>query len=69
MTRHATDCRRAFRNYDPTCPRCDELRNGAAPRKGWGRNRLQDEAATSRAIREHDCRRSGCGVVCTAFQW
>ena len=34
-TRHAPDCRRAFRNLDATCPRCQELKAGAKPRPGW----------------------------------
>jgi hypothetical protein len=47
------------------CPRCDELRAGAAPRAGWGDRRRRFEAARSAAIYAHDCKRSGCGPVCT----
>jgi len=34
-TQHKFDCRRAWRNYDSSCPRCQELMQGAAPRPGW----------------------------------
>lgn len=37
-TRHKDDCKRAFRNYDMTCPRCRELANGAKARKGWNKD-------------------------------
>lgn len=32
---HNTNCKRVFKRYDPTCPRCKELINGAIPRKAW----------------------------------
>jgi len=63
------------------CSRCDELRYGAEPR-GWGGGQLamrngrlvrltrrETEANTIAAIRAHDCKKSGCGPVCTAFDW
>ena len=34
-TKHKHDCKKAFAHKDPTCPRCIELINGAAPRKAW----------------------------------
>lgn len=56
------------------CERCDELAEGAAPKAapGWvsrSRQRRADEAALSRAIERHDCVKSNCGSVCTAFDW
>jgi hypothetical protein len=64
------------------CPRCDELHAGA-PARTWGGRLIRRcgicggpvEAgylnATCEACqrRRHDCERSGCGPVCTAFQW
>ena len=52
------------------CPRCAELKAGASPIR-WNayEQKRADEAARLRAIRSHDCRASGCGVVCTAFEW
>jgi len=70
-TRHAETCSRAFGIMDMTCPRCVELKNGAAPRKGWGhRSRAAYErAARLDAIRHHDCKRAECGPVCTYGDW
>ena len=34
-TYHKEDCKRVFKNYDHSCPRCVELINGAEARKGW----------------------------------
>jgi hypothetical protein len=47
------------------CPRCEELNNGANPIQWCGSRRKQDEARLIKAIREHDCKRSCCGPVCT----
>lgn len=67
---HNMDCARAFRNYDMSCPRCQQLARGEAPRKGWGRSSWeQTEDQRVAAIRAHDCKKSGCGPVCTAFDW
>lgn len=74
-TRHSFDCTMAFGR--PTkvvgaCARCDELRAGAAPREGWGRTRAQratDADRFRRELKSHDCIKSHCGPVCTAFEW
>lgn len=62
------------------CPRCDELKAGAAPVQ-WFHSGIWDaarkryltaaEASAKRSeeIRNHNCKTSRCGVVCTAFQW
>jgi hypothetical protein len=57
-----------FGRKTPGCPRCDELLAGAEPVR-WNTRRRDDEAARLAEIRAHDCARSGCGPVCTAFQW
>lgn len=64
----------AFGRKTPGCPRCDELIAGAAPREAHAGHqaaarRATAEAQTLEAIRTHDCRTSGCGPVCTAFDW
>ena len=51
------------------CPRCEELKAGAAPVQGWGARAKAMEARRIIDIRNHDCRKSGCGPVCTAFDW
>ncbi len=51
------------------CRRCDELRFGASPRRGWGWRKREDLRCTLAAIKAHDCRKSNCGPVCTAFDW
>ena len=73
-TKHKEDCGRVFKNYDMTCPRCVELKNGAQPREGWQREyfarKASEEAALTKAIKEHDCAKSNCSIVCcTAFDW
>ena len=60
------------------CPRCDELRAGAAPRTpGWvesaerkARHEAQDRAARKAHFGPGGPHRRGdCGPVCTAFDW
>lgn len=51
------------------CPRCEELKNGAKPIQWAGSLRKIQEAKTLMEIRNHDCKKSGCGPVCTAFDW
>jgi hypothetical protein len=68
-TRHAANCARVFGRYDATCPRCTELKNGAAARRGWG-HRNQRHSDLDRTMRiQHDCKQSGCGPVCTFGDW
>jgi hypothetical protein len=71
-TVHNTDCKRVFKNYDATCPRCQELANGASARKGWNSRREQDlrRCAEIRSHFQSDAHRSGkCGPVCTFGEW
>lgn len=72
-TLHNHDCKMAFGRKDPTCPRCIELINGAAPRDGWqkryyAQKQINDERRI-KEIKEHDCSKSGCGPVCTFGDW
>lgn len=51
------------------CPRCQELANGAAPIKWASQIRAEQDARRAAHIAAHDCVKSGCGPVCTAFDW
>jgi hypothetical protein len=74
---HKSDCKRVFKRYDLTCPRCVELSQGAEPRRGWGNSvayqlRVGRGPAYDSFVRElksHDCKASGCGPICTKFDW
>ena len=51
------------------CPRCDELTAGAEPvRWNYPSRRQQDEQRAAE-IRAHDCKQSGCSIVCTFGDW
>jgi hypothetical protein len=67
-TKHTEGCKRAFARLDSGCPRCRELQEGAAPRKGWGRRKRHD-AQRVREIRQHSCAAAQCGPVCTYGEW
>lgn len=58
----------SFGRKTPGCPRCDELLNGAAP-VVWANSSRQDDRQRSAVIRAHDCRLSGCSIVCTFGDW
>ncbi|MCY1438831.1 hypothetical protein D9M71_550450 [compost metagenome] len=51
------------------CPRCLELSQGAAPTAWNIRSKKAEEAKRLASIKNHDCKTSRCGVVCTAFEW
>ena len=72
-TPHKSDCKRAFKNYDETCPRCLELIAGAKARPGWSDQKRRFEAQSIAAIHAHfasEVHRSGkCGPVCTYGDW
>jgi len=50
------------------CPRCDELKAGAAPVR-WAPSRREQDELRAAEIRAHDCKKSGCSVVCTFGDW
>lgn len=66
---HSTECKMAFGKKDANCPRCVELLNGAQPRKSWDHLKKFNEARRIEAIRNHDCKKSNCGPVCTYGDW
>ena len=72
-TRHNVDCSRAFKNYDPQCPRCQELANGAEARQGWGPSRRELDLMAASSVSAHFSSErhlsGGCGVVCTYGEW
>lgn len=71
-TKHNETCTMAFGrpSVHGLCPRCNELRNGAAARKGWGWSKKLNEARTLASITKHDfaacAAKNGC---CTCFDW
>lgn len=73
--KHTAKCTMAFGRVTKeigACERCDELRSGAAPRKGWGTMKKIQEQTLSEAIRRHyssgECPKT-CSPVCTRFDW
>ena len=58
----------AFGRKTAGCPRCDELLAGAEPVR-WATSRAQIDRQRIAEIRTHDCKRSGCGPVCTFGDW
>ena len=77
-TKHATDCGRVFNRYDAACPRCQELKAGAAPRQGWQgpyfSEKAHREAMWKRGLDEHFApngphAKGLCGPVCTFGDW
>lgn len=68
-TKHKEECKMAFGRKDSTCPRCQELLAGAKPRAGWSDNKRMFEAQSREYNRNHDCKASNCGPVCTFGDW
>lgn len=50
------------------CPRCAELKDGAEPVR-WALSRREQDAQRAEEIRAHDCKTSGCSIVCTFGDW
>lgn len=71
--KHSAECKMAFGKKDAQCPRCQELLGGAEVRKGWQSDyyakKKREEEWRLRDIKNHNCEQSGCGSVCTAFEW
>jgi hypothetical protein len=55
-----------FGRLTANCPRCEELKSGAAPRK-W--NTAFVDTTFKERLRNHNCESSNCGPICTAFDW
>jgi hypothetical protein len=70
-TKHGDGCVMSFGRLsaDGSCERCDELRKGAPVRRWSTSRRAADERRRVEEIQAHSCSRSGCGPVCTAFDW
>jgi hypothetical protein len=69
-TAHKIKCARVFKRYDMTCPRCQELAGGQAPRAGWNDLAKRNEQRQIEAIRNHDF--TACAkrhIVCTCFDY
>jgi hypothetical protein len=50
------------------CPRCGELGAGAEPVR-WAPSRREEDERRVQEIRDHNCKTSGCSIVCTFGQW
>ncbi|WP_328545492.1 hypothetical protein [Streptomyces europaeiscabiei] len=50
------------------CPRCAELNSGAEPVR-WAPSRRDVDEQRAAEIRGHDCKASGCSIVCTFGDW
>lgn len=74
-TTHKENCKRVFKNYDPTCTRCQELATGAKPRAGWNDLKQHQDSMRSRHINEHfvnheqTCEYAKNGLPCVKFDW
>jgi len=74
-TKHNATCTMAFGRHSKhdNCPRCQELKNGSAPRSGWQKGyyaiKAQAEKDWSLRLKNHNCSTSGCGSICVAFDW
>ena len=78
MTKHKADCKMSFGRKDESCPRCQELLNGAPTRDGWQKSyyahKAQQEQLQTLAHAAHFApngpHASGkCGPVCTFGDW
>jgi hypothetical protein len=70
-TKHATECKMSFGRKDTQCHRCVELLNGDAPRADHANRAFKAEQENNHIqnIKNHNCEKSNCGAVCTAFEW
>lgn len=68
---HNKECKMAFGRPSKhnLCPRCEELKAGSMPRKGWVQSKKDADQRRTLEIRNHNCKTSNCGPVCTAFEW
>lgn len=75
-SKHSAECVMAFGRPSPAgvCVRCDELRNGAAPRASWNAGKVAAQRAQLAGITAHFApgsphSRGMCGPVCTLGDW
>lgn len=72
--KHSVDCSMAFGKLDPEhCARCEqrqaEKAQGIPARRDYGKAARELDAQRLTEVRRHDCKASGCSIVCTAFDW
>jgi len=74
-TKHKPNCKMAFGHKDASCPRCQELLNGAEARTWNMSTNYQmthgvgpEYQRFRKELKDHDCVKSKCGPVCTAFE-
>jgi hypothetical protein len=68
-TKHLVDCKMAFGRKDPSCPRCQELMAGSAPRTWAQSNDARRCAEIKDHFSSHKHLSGGCGPVCTFGEW
>jgi len=64
------DCQKEFESklvFGKWVSRCNDCKS-PFDSEGYKR-KLAQEARRSEDIKSHDCSKSGCGTVCTAFDW
>ena len=58
-TKHSDACTRVFKNYDMSCPRCQELAQGSKARGGWQKsyyeNKKRNDAVFSAHLKAQHC--------------
>ncbi len=76
VTKHNHKCTMAFGRPSKevgACPRCEELRSGSPARAGWQKayyaTKKRSEEMFREALKNHNCKTSGCAYVCVAFDW
>lgn len=57
-----------FGRHVDDCLRCQELKEGAEPVR-WAPSRREQDERRAAEIRAHDCKVSGCSIVCTFGDW
>lgn len=57
-----------FGRREAGCPRCEEM-NAGSPAVRWSMKGYNPREDVMAQIRAHDCKKSKCGPVCTAFDW
>ena len=69
---HTCSHKGAFGKRDDACKRCVQLKKGINASTVLGeslKKAKRDEAMRELAIKNHNCVKSRCNVVCTAFEW
>lgn len=59
----------AFGKLTMSCPRCNELWAGSRPIQWVGYRSADGTDSRIAELRVHDCKKAGCGPVCTFGEW